>query len=415
MTATTPTSTSPTVPVATGKNELQRALVDGCLELYRRADFAQGEACSPKRMDVGDRKAALRARLEQEERVGVIQEALKTGDVAPYEAMLVRDALAAKPVVGLTASAEKAGSTLPQVRQEGAAESTVYRGQPQKRMPPASFEEAGAVIRLARRLAIQNYHQHVEAAANARTTEQMSEAVTLLVEAEKAARLADSALQSLVSAQAEQRATTVSLLRGDPAAASQSAKTAGHHMDIVADKLERYGTVGPRGRFFQGAMNAVMKADELAGRVEAGAARTVESFSKGLVAFAQRLRELSASAVRAPAVVADIAKTSGVTVGRATASAYTSLSTAIGGFVSRQPLLRQAPHSAWLLADDAAQFAAQADGSPAGSAVDGQRHLREPAGLAGGLLGRIGAQATGGDAHDKPAVDEQPVRRRPKP
>jgi hypothetical protein len=405
-------------------HELDRAFEEGCLELYRRMDLSHALCGSYlQRVETDAQKESVRAREEQEERVRIIQEARATGEFGPYMEMLERDRLAAAAFVEPSAAVK--------VRREPVFEApSVSECQPVRpaaaapaqppRVKPASFEQTSSVIELARRLAIQDYHRHVVAAAEATTPTQKAEAVARVVEAEKAARMADSALQSLVSAQAEQRSTAVNLLRGDSAAAQMSARNSGHHLDIVADKLERFGDIAPRSRFFQGTMNAVMKADEVAGRIEAGAARTVESFSKGLKTFAQRVRELGATVARTPAVVADMAKTTRVSVETAVASAYASASSSIAGFLSRtaakvESAKQSASESAWALVDDAADFATRAQDTIKGAASEVDRHARATAGLAGGLLSRVGAAVKDGYTQSLAQVDEQRGHRRPRP
>lgn len=357
-----------------------------CYKFYDRLQEAHALCGSHlQRRETREQQAALTARDAQEARVRIVQRAKDTGDLAPYYEMLERDRDEA--ALGATQESRKASAA------KGQRIEPSFEAPSGEDIKPASFEQAHSVIELSRRLAIKDYYTHVLAVTEAKTAEERAASIAQVVEAEKRARLADSALQSLMTAQAEHRSSTVNLLKGDHVAATASAKTSGQHLEIVADKLGRFADGAPRSRFFQGTMNAVLKADVLAGRLEAGATRTVESFSTGLKAFAGRIRELAATVQRTPAVVAQLTQSARITVEQATKAAVTSALDRIGGFLSRVDAKAQAAKSqvsecAWALVDDAADFAARTQDKAAAVAETVERHALATVGLAGGLLSR---------------------------
>jgi hypothetical protein len=336
--------------------------------------------------------------------VQAIQEALKNANFGPYLEM-------------------KAG-----YRADAKAKSAAKATGPAKLgVEPANFEQVQAVVELGRRLAIQDYFRHLGAVVDAKDDAEKEVAVANLAAAEKAARLADSAFQSLMAAQAAQRTTTVHLVSGDFVAANETAKASGQHLEIVADKLDRFGAYAPRSRFFQSTMNAVAKADAFAGRIESAVERKVEAFAAGLKGFAQRVRALGDAVKRTPAVVQHMTKSASVSVEKATMTAYASLAERVGALFKRAGERADAAKSAvsdtaWNLLDDGADMlfrvADRVDRVIEGAERMADRvdlHVRATAGLAGGLMARVGetVKQAYGESVDK--VEVQRAQRRATP
>lgn len=391
-------------------------------ELYRRLDEAHA-VCGTllQNVETEEQKAAVLAASRQEQRLLIIHRA-REGEMGPYLEMLQRDREAA----AAKATAKVASKQQEQRQQSDERIEPSFDAPRRDQIAPASFEQTESVLALNRRLAIQDYFRHVNAAADAAPADRKA-AVARVAQAEKAARLADSAYQSLMSAEAEHRASTVSLLKGDLSAAARSAKTSGYHLDIVADKLDRFSEAAPRSRFFQSTMDAVIKVDQLAGRIEASVTRTVDSFSAGLKTFAERVRALGATVARTPAVVANFAQTAKVSLEEATRTAATSMLRRAGGFLTRandkvEEAKSRVANSAWAVIDDATDYSvrmrdkvrdvADAAASTAGTV---ERHMRASAGLAGTLMSRVSSAVREGYGDSLKQVDEKRAQRRPGP
>lgn len=290
-----------------------------------------------------------------------------------------------------------------------------------------NFDQVTAVVELSRRLAIQDYTRHLHAVVLAENAEAKAVAVEQLHKAEKAARLADSTYQSLMTALAEQRATTVALIRGDDSSAEHSAKAASQHLEIVADKLDRYGLHAPKSRFFQTSMNALVKADAVAGRVETAVERKVEAFTAGMKGVALRVQALAQVVARTPAVVHHMAKSTGISIAQAATTAFESVSFRLGSIFRRaehkaQAAATSAKESAWDILDSGADLIGrmgdrldQGLGVAQRAVASVDLHTRATVGLAGGLLARVGAAVKEGYAEQVNAVEEQRSVRRAKP
>lgn len=398
----------------------------GCEELYRRLDVAHA-VCGTllQNVDTEEQKAAVLAASKQERRLHIIQRA-KGGELGPYLEMLQRDREEA------AAQATAKVSRKQQDKPKEGAPSVAERLEPsfdaprREQIAPASFEQTESVLALNRRMAIQDYFRHVNFAADAVPADRKA-AIARVAQAEKAARLADSAYQSLMSAEAEHRASTVNLLKGDLSAAARSAKTSGYHLDIVADKLDRFSEAAPRSRFFQATMDAVIKVDLMTGRIEARVTRTVDSFASGLRTFADRVRALSATVARTPAVVANLAQSAKVSLEEATRTAAMSMMRRVGGYLTRasdkvDEATTRASDSAWAVIDDATDFSVRMkdkvrDAADAAKAAAGtvERHALATAGLAGTLMSRVSAAVRDGYGDSLKQVDEKRVQRRPGP
>lgn len=388
-----------------GSIQLEAEFEKSCEEFWAAVSKAQslcGQFYQTQRTQ--EQCDSYEAMNRAEARVQAIQEALKNANFGPYLEMKAGDRADAKA--------------------KSAAKAT---GPAKLGVEPANFEQVQAVVELGRRLAIQDYFRHLGAVVDAKDDAEKEIAVANLAAAEKAARLADSAFQSLMAAQAAQRTTTVHLVSGDFVAANETAKASGQHLEIVADKLDRFGAYAPRSRFFQSTMNAVAKADAFAGRIESAVERKVEAFAAGLKGFAQRVRALGDAVKRTPAVVQHMTKSASVSVEKATMTAYASLAERVGALFKRAGERADAAKSAvsetaWNLLDDGADMlfrvADRVDRVIEGAERMADRvdlHVRATAGLAGGLMARVGetVKQAYGESVDK--VEVQRAQRRATP
>lgn len=183
---------------------------------------------------------------------------------------------------------------------------------PANKHPSIDFNAIREVVELSRRLADEDYHRHLAAVVDAENEEAKTIALESLIASVKAFRLTDAAYKSLISAESDFRGTTVSLLQGDYDAAVLQAKSSNDHLDIVADKLDRFGDYAPQSKFFGAALTAAAKVDKMLGRLEDDVSLKVQEFSLGLKAFAKRVTDFGTSVAKFPAKVADAVKTTGV-------------------------------------------------------------------------------------------------------
>ena len=247
-----------------------------------------------------------------------------------------------------------------------AAQSDFRVAMPAQEPQPVNFESIREVVQLSRSLASEDYFQHISAAVNSPTGPEFNAALERLKVSEKSARLADGAYQSLISAEADFRGTTVSLISGDTAGAEASAASSGAHIAQVAEKLERFSALVPQSKLFASALNALSKADQVAGRIETAVAMRVETFSAGLKAFAKRVADFGASIARMPAVVADTAKTAGVSTAVATVATGAKYMAAFRGLLSSvsskiETAKESVKESAWSMIARAADVAARVE------------------------------------------------------
>ncbi|MFK4705619.1 hypothetical protein ABIC83_002458 [Roseateles asaccharophilus] len=197
------------------------------------------------------------------------------------------------------------------------------------------FDKILEVAQLSRRLALEDYHRHVQACLDAQLPHEVIAANDKLQAAMANVRLTDEALVAVVKSAAAHRETTTHLVVG---AVDEAKKTAQHSADglnIVADRLDRYGVEAPKSGFFKAAFEAVAKADQVAGRVQADIARHAEAFSSRLRAFAGRVREFGNAVARMPETVATVAKDSGKSMAETATLTYNKLRTGIAGWFGR--------------------------------------------------------------------------------
>ncbi|MEJ6003820.1 hypothetical protein [Paucibacter soli] len=196
-----------------------------------------------------------------------------------------------------------------------------------------SFDMIREVAELTRRLAIEDYWRHIAAVSEAPNEAEKVSAVAKLHDSERAARLADNAVQSIIAAEAAHRSTTANLVIGKEAEADVAAKASGEHLNMVADRLDRYGAEAPESKFFGAAFAAVAKADELAGHIGAGASRKAEGFTENMRAFAQRVKAFADTVSRTPEIVVGAAKAAGHTVAEMAVSVFGRLKSGVSSWL----------------------------------------------------------------------------------
>lgn len=272
-----------------------------------------------------------------------------------------------------------------------------FDGDPEKTVH-MSFKSVREVVELSRRLALEDYFRHVHALSTATTEAERLAAVEQLVESEKATRLADGAFRALMAAEGEHRGVTLHMAKGDGHAAHVAAQSSGEHLDKVADGLNRFSEYPTRSVFFQSAIDAVVKADILAGKLEAGASKKVAEVADGIRAFSKRCSDLGTAVRLMPKMVMAIAAETKVTVAQATARTYAGFVDSAQGFFKRmankaQSAVQPYTDTAWKHIDAARQFAAEVKDGASYAADRVDLNARATVGLAGSLLSRMGEKA----------------------
>lgn len=259
---------------------------------------------------------------------------------------------------------------------------------------PESYERIQAVVELTRRLARQDFLKHLDAAAEAVTQEERIAANERLLESERAVRLADSAYQSLISSESQFRRSTVCLVTGDEKKALFAAGEAEQHLEIVSDKLDRFSDYAPRSRFFQKAIETLVRVDQAAGQLEDKVVKTVESFSRGLKAFAGRVRAFGAEVAQTPQRIKEKAVEAGVSTAAATNSWVSKMMGRVRSGMDRaaenaSDVANMMRVTGWIVLEEAEKLAKRSAAAigAAASAVD--LHARATVGLAGGLMGKM--------------------------
>jgi hypothetical protein len=179
------------------------------------------------------------------------------------------------------------------------------------------FEQVHEVVALARKLALENFYLHLAAVTQAHDESAKDAAVARLLKSTEAVAMTSEAYKSFVASESDFAHSTARVIADDMPAARAAAKASGEHMEIVADRLDRFADYVPKSHFFAGALHAVAKADELAGRVEASAAKTVEGFARGLKAFAKKVSDFGRSLAELPEKVSAAVKTHAVSTANA--------------------------------------------------------------------------------------------------
>jgi len=175
------------------------------------------------------------------------------------------------------------------------------------------FSMIREVVELSRRMANDDFQLHLSAYSAAKPDDEKA-CLESLVGSVKSLRLADGAYKSLISAESDFRSTTVSLLQGDQAAATQQARSSGDNLTAVADKLDRFSVVAPQSRFFGKVLSAAVIVDQLAGKLETNVIVTAEHFTDGLKAFAHRVANFGAAVAQFPSKVAQTVKATSVSL-----------------------------------------------------------------------------------------------------
>lgn len=199
-----------------------------------------------------------------------------------------------------------------------------------------NFDEIRRVAEENVRLANKDYWHHVVAVGNAVGDETLAEARKGLVQSAKSARVADEALMSSHSAEQAYRTAITQLMVGDEPSADKMAKESGAHLNMVADRLDRYGIEAPRSRFFQSALNAIVKADILVGRLEDSAVRRAESFKSEMSSMADKVYTFGRAVAKTTEIATSVAIVGGISVAKAAGTMFarfkSGVSSAVIGF-----------------------------------------------------------------------------------
>lgn len=243
------------------------------------------------------------------------------------------------------------------------------------------FDSIRQAVELARRLAIENYMQHVNHLIAARNDEERAAATAGLVEAERATRLADKAAQQLIDSEASFRGATLFLVRGEKDRATQASEDSAMKMGQVAANLDAFGSMAPRSKFFGAAVRVVASADGVLSRVE----RRIEQISASLNAFAARVRGFARVIASAPRVAEQVAHEHRVAMTEASLRVSRSLLAGARGWASSrvakaQDVAERAKRSAWDML-----VAVKLQAEAAANAVTD--HSRALAGLVGTAIG----------------------------
>lgn len=198
-----------------------------------------------------------------------------------------------------------------------------------------NFDQILEVAQLSRRLALEDYHRHIQACLDATLPHEVIAANDKLQTAMANVKLTDDALLAVVKSAAAHRETTTHLVIGSVDEAKKAAQHSADGLNFAADRLDRYGVEAPKSGFFKAAFEAVAKADQVAGRVQADIARHAEAFGTRLRAFAGRVREFGTAVARMPETVATVAKASGKSMAETATLTYSKLRSGIAGWFGR--------------------------------------------------------------------------------
>lgn len=185
--------------------------------------------------------------------------------------------------------------------------------EPDENQSQVDFDAIRKVVEKARRVAFEDYHFHLNAVMQAVTDEDRATGLERLSASDKAFRLTDSAYTSLISAEADFRKTTLSLLKGEQASAEKHALFSKAKLNQVADNLSDYSENAHQSKFYTAAINAVAKVDRMAGKLETSFVMTAHEFSAGLKSFAERIGKFASAVAQYPSKIAHLVETTAVT------------------------------------------------------------------------------------------------------
>lgn len=224
----------------------------------------------------------------------------------------------------------------------GRIEPTLESQAPAKKAEQAAdldIETIHSVIALARRVAKQNYEEHLEAARTAKTREEFEAAVNAATKAFEANNSMRTAQNYFDNAEGNIQHGGLLFMQGKQQEAEKRFTTAGAAIRTAADKIDEFSAYVMQSPFMEKAIAFVAKADEVknvaADKVtgayvnfEQSAARTAEGFARGLKSFSERMVEFGHKVAAAPAQIRDLARDKAVSLVEATASV-------MSGFLSR--------------------------------------------------------------------------------
>jgi hypothetical protein len=176
------------------------------------------------------------------------------------------------------------------------------------------FDDIRAVVKLARRAALEDLEAHQVAFMNAESPEAREEAAQALVASREAAKQADGMYRSFISSETDFRGATVDMMMGKTEAAQHHAERSSFHLSEVANRLDSFAAYAPKSRFFGATLAALARADHHAGRLESHAVKKVDDFAEGLKSFATRVRAFGRTVAALPARVSEVAKETGKSV-----------------------------------------------------------------------------------------------------
>lgn len=270
---------------------------------------------------------------------------------------------------------------------------------------PTDYERIHAVLTLTRKVAINNYFEHLEALLNAPDGNLRMEARRALEDAQAAAEAADKAFQSAVRSEAIFRRGTTLMATGQIADAQRRFLGAGEHLVEAAQGLREVATYAPKSRFFQRAINLAAKTDEVASKIEASAVARAERFAAGMAAFAKRIDGFARMVAQTPKRINEIMREAAVTAARATivvaamvsggaqAAARAAIdrgTAALDASVdAAHQLDRNVKTRAWDILDQAADVAAGLRDRVSAATQAAAIHGRASLGLAGGVLALV--------------------------
>lgn len=239
------------------------------------------------------------------------------------------------PLVGLPLGAESGSGAL-----EGL-------GQSQDGAPvsaPIDFDSILEVVRLARRLAKEDYSRHLAAVVVATDAPSKALAVAAFRLSERAAGLADAAYVQVVSSEGDFRRAALETMSGNSAAANDAFTSSGARMESAAAKIEGIAAYIPKSAFFLAAVAAVQKAEKVVTSAEAIAVNKFDAVSRSLSTFAGKMMDFGRRIAQVPEKAAFRAMEKATTVMDATIEI---LMDPKAGFVTAVRATDKALHSPW--------------------------------------------------------------------
>ena len=188
------------------------------------------------------------------------------------------------------------------------------------------FETIRDVVGMARQMAMDSFHRQALSLAEADDPASREVGIALLDDAERQARLADSAYRSLISAEEANRACLISLCRHNSTSLTQvleseiHAATSRTHLRTVANDIDAYSA---RAENSQGLKASILRAVG-SDRIHAGREqwiRATQGFAENLRGFAERIRRFGDAVAKTPSLVQEVAHSSTMSVGRVAVAA----------------------------------------------------------------------------------------------